>query len=102
MREGAITWKERKDRRPLPLQGHKGRRHKEGQDNRRKTRGKRERRGTVRERRRGQRGPGAEHDGQRPWGAIELKDIHRVRGRPQGTIELLQRPLNDLMMHTQS
>lgn len=50
VREGAIKWKERKDRRPLPLQGHKGRRHKEGQDNRRKTRGKRERRGTVRER----------------------------------------------------
>lgn len=38
------------------------------------------------ETRRGQRGPEAEHDGLKPWGAIELKDRQRVRGRPQGTI----------------
>lgn len=84
------------DRRSLPLQGHKSRRQKEGQDNRRKMRGKREERGTVIERRRGQRGPEAEHDGLRPWGAIQLKDRQRVRGRPRGTITLQHRPLNDL------
>lgn len=58
------------DRRPLPLQGHYSRRGREGQDNRRKMKGKCEKRGTVMERRRGQEGPEAEHDGLKNRGEL--------------------------------
>lgn len=53
--------------------------------------------GEVAKQRRGQRGPQAEYDGLKLWGAILLKDAQQVGERPQGGIELHNHLLNDLL-----
>lgn len=85
--------KQKTDRWPLPLQGHKS-------NNARK-----EKRGKITGRemwwggrvweREWEWEPEAEHDGQRPWGAISLKD-RKSQKETTGTLTLQRHPLNDL------